>query len=147
MSDSERRCYPDFLKTVLEYRFSQLLFGSNAKSTKQYQQEVVPDLLTQIHDRLPDLYESLITEYPEYKQGEHNYIGRAAYISSMKEGSVLKTKDGEEYILHNGKLTGVYRSGFLPFGSRQAEISMEVTEEMTYQITDNNQVDFHTKFV
>ncbi|MBR7083791.1 MAG: hypothetical protein IKI37_01210 [Oscillospiraceae bacterium] len=138
---------PAFLNEILKYRFSRLLFGSNADITKQYRHKIIPDLLTQIQDRLPDLYNSLIAEYPEYKQKERTYIGRIAYISTMADGSILETKNGEKYVLHDGFLTGIYHSSYLPFGSKQAEIRIKVTEDMTYQITHNSQVNENTRFL
>ena len=138
---------PAFLNKILKYRFSRLLFENNADTTKQYRQKIIPDLLTQIQDRLPDLYNSLIAEYPEYKQKEKTYIGRIAYISTMADGSILETKNGEKYVLHDGFLTGIYHSSYLPFGSKQAEIRIKVTEDMTYQITHNSQVNENTRFL
>ena len=137
----------DFLNELLGYRFFQLFFGNNGEANKRYHQKTVPDILTQIRDRVPELYEQLIAEYPAFADIMPDYRGRNAFIKTMKEGSILKARNGEEYVLHDGKLTGTYHDAFLPFGSRQAEIVIDVTDDMTYVITDNNQVDENTKFL
>jgi len=108
----------------------------------------VNNFLVEVSKKLPNLYNEFIKEYPQYKDIKTNYVGRYAFINTMVDGSELIDPHKNKFILKNGYLyCDNYRLSFLPFNSKVGELKIKVTDEMTYKITDNNQVDENTKYV
>ena len=118
----------------------------NYKSIKD--NKSVNNFLVEVSKKLPDLYNEFIKEYPQYKDIKTNYVGRYAFISTMVDGSELIDPHKNKFILKGGYLyCDNYRLSFLPFNSKVGELKIKVTDDMTYKITDNSQVDENTKYV
>ena len=66
----------------------------------------------------------------------------------MVDGSELIDPHKNKFVLKNGYLyCDNYRLSFLPFNSKVGELKIKVTDDMTYKITNNSQVDENTKYV
>lgn len=110
---------------------------------KSYQEKEVPNFLYQLKTYLPDVYTRFIEEYPEFSVKEVNYVGKKAYVKTLRKGCVIKgfMFDGE--CLYNPN----YHISFFFIDNAQTEVKVKVTDDMVVEITDNSQVDENTKFV
>ena len=110
---------------------------------KGYQQKIVPEFLYQLKSYLPDIYNRFVQEYSEFSVKEVNYVGKKAYVKTLRKGCVIKgfTFDGE--CLYNSN----YYISFFFINNAQTEVRVKVTDSMVVEITDNSQVDENTMFV
>lgn len=132
----------DLLNRIVHFT-PRALSGDNIRNNKS-----VNNFLVEVSKKLPDLYNEFIKEYPEYSNIKTDYVGRYAFINTMVDDSELIDPHKNKFILKNGYLyCDNYRSSFLPFNSKVGELKIKVTEDMTYKITTNSQVDENTKYV
>ena len=107
---------------------------------------IISDMLGQLKKLDINFYEDFIKTYPEF-ESTPNYIGKYAYISTLKVGSELVCNggrfifDGEYLICKN------WNSSFIPFGASESYMKIKVTKDMEYKIDDNSLVDENTVFV
>lgn len=129
----------DFIHHVCTFEPRAMMSGV----IKSYQQEAVPEFLYQLKSYLPDIYNRFAQEYPEFNVKEVNYVGKKAYVKTLRKGCVIKgfTFDGE--CLYNPN----YHISFFFIDNAQTEVKVKVTDDMVVEITDNSQVDAHTKFI
>lgn len=113
---------------------------------KDYQKKIVPNILFELSKLLPDVYEKLIIDYPKYKEIAPNFIGKKALVKSLADGVTLKDRGGMFIKDGDYLLSECWKSSFLPFKSKQAEVKIKITDDMYYEITDNSQVNENTKF-
>ena len=119
---------------------------------KSYKTDDIPNFLIQLKRLLPDVYERFVEEYPEYNKSfkDINFVGRKAYLSTCCPDPkiVYKDRNGNEFHFMNEKTIycTTYHSAFIPFGGKECNLTMKVTEDMTVTITDNNQVLETTRF-
>jgi len=131
----------DFIKNICSLR-PQAMMGGTIKS---YQEKEVPEFLLQLHTLLPTLYNNFINKYPEYSK-PFNYVGKKAYVRSLRNGIVLK-KDGTDFIIKGNKLVcDKYKILFSPFNAGLWHIESTITDDMVAEITSNDQVDCNTIF-
>mgnify|MGYP003321936565 CR=1 FL=1 len=64
--------------------------GEEKMKLRDYQEKIVPRFLYELKTEFSDIYNRFINEYPEYEKIEPNFIGRHAYIYSLRDG-VWKT--------------------------------------------------------
>ena len=119
---------------------------------KDYQEKHVPEMLQELRAVAPDIYERFVGEYPEYRK-EPNYIGKTAYVDSLKPGTVFWIKDkGEwvydgEYVTSCGKFHVGISSPWWDVGGGDADgVKIKVNPKMTFKVTDNSVVDENTRF-
>lgn len=134
----------DRLYQMCVYRPRALMGGE----ITSYRKDVVPDIVLNIRRELPELYKEFIGKYSEFDV-EPNYIGKRVYISTMVNGS--KLYDNGEFTLDKTKDKCVlvcdnWNGAFMPFGGENAKIEINVTDDMKYRVTNNEQVDEDTKF-
>lgn len=117
---------------------------------KDYQEKTVPRFLYELKTQFNDIYTRFIEEYPEYKNKEMNFIGRRAYIYSLKDGVELISNysDKTSFIKEGEYLKSVtnYKSSFMPFGAEEAELKLKINKKMSVEIKDNSIVDEDTMF-
>lgn len=131
------------LKDILSY-VPRTVFGNDPIS--DYGKKIVPNVLFELSKLLPDLYGSLIEEYPQFSEIAPNFVGKKAYIKSLADGVVL-TDDKGKFVKNGNYLEcDCWKSSFLPFNSGKAEVKIEITDKMTYAIKSNSQVDENTIF-
>jgi hypothetical protein len=113
----------------------------------KYTNEIIPRMLFDLRRLLPEVYNQLLIDYPEVKNIIPDFKGRTAKIASLANGIELKTHSGiwfkeGEYLISNN-----YRPAFLAFNAKSCEAKIKITDEMTYEIDNNSQVDENTEFV
>lgn len=113
---------------------------------KDYQEKIVPRFLHELKTEFSDIYNRFINEYPEYEKIEPNFIGRRAYIYSLRDGVELKdkalfVKEGEYLKSIEG-----WHSAFLPFNADEADMAIKINKKMTVEIINNEMVDENTIF-
>lgn len=134
---------PEVLYKILKYKPRTML---GYDEIKDYQNKIVPNVLFELSKLLPDLYEKLLEEYPEFKDIAPNFVGRMALVKSLPEGTVLH--DRGNFIKENGYLkSDCWKSAFLPFGGAEAEVKIKITDTMKCEIKNNSQVDENTEFI
>ena len=113
---------------------------------KSYIEEDVPRFLYELKTEFNEIYKSFTNEYTEYKNKEINFVGRRAYIYSLRDG--LELKDKAIFVKQGEYLKSItnYSSVFLPFNAKEAELILKINPQMTIKITDNSQVDENTIF-
>ena len=119
---------------------------------KDYSEKHVPEMLQELRKVAPNIYEKFVSEYPEYRF-EPNYIGKTAYVNSLKPGTVFRVdKKGEwlfdgEYVSSVGKIDIGFGSPWWSQGGALAEgVKIKVDPKMTFKVMDNNIVDENTRF-
>lgn len=115
---------------------------------KSYQEKIVPRFLYELKTEFKEIYDSFIKEYPEYENKKINFVGRKAYINTLKNRSELLDCHGNKWKIENDEIVCYNWSTWLPFGDKRkgTETRIKITDEMTYKITDNEQVTENTKF-
>lgn len=102
---------------------------------------------------MPDLYTQFLSDYPEYQEfceeTVTNYVGRTAKISTLKNGSILLDCHDNEWVITDKYLVceNCDTSLMIPFGNPPAKVTIEITDEMTYKVTDNSSVTAETIFI
>lgn len=134
----------DFLARLLSFKPQAFMGGV----ITNYQDKIVPEFLLQLSKLFPEKYNLFVTEYPEYKK-EFNYIGKKAYIATCNKDVVYHWDYPKaEYHFERDYLVGKCGAGLgSPFGAKEYEIRVKVTDDLIVKITDNNQVLPDTKFV
>lgn len=105
-----------------------------------YQKKIVPSMKAEIKMKAPELYAEYEKAYPE--EAEITYVGKRAYIYSLKPGCTLK-KDGMSFILTEDRsklICEEYRSAFAPFKAKKMYVEIVVEKDMVYEITNSDQV-------
>lgn len=135
----------EFLASIFSYIPSAMLGGV----VTAYQNKVVPEILQDLKRIAPDIYNSFISEYPNYDLAP-NYIGKNAYVSSLKPNTIFKYKgvewlyDGEYVIAENFDLG--LKSPWWKSETKCSEIKIKVNDKMLFEVKDNSIIDENTRF-
>lgn len=121
------------------------IFGESLE--KKYL-EYVADILKEMQEIAPELYQELTEKYPEYKSEKYipNYVGRYAYTRTLRDGCTIHDGRGNVGVLKDGKIYCDNFKGIVPFGGESASVVIELGETSTIEITDNSQVCERTIF-
>lgn len=116
---------------------------------EDYQKKVVPDILQDLKKAAPNIYNDFIAKHPEYNIAP-NYIGKKAYVNSLKPNTKFKHKGCEwfydgEYVSTENFDIGIFSPWCLD-GVKYSDVKMKVTDKMLFEINDNSIVDEDTKF-
>ena len=137
----------ELLHAIFTYRPTSLMGdGINAWKEKR-----VPEILQGMRKCVPEVYERFVSEYPEFKY-EPNYIGKMAYIDSLKPGTAFKAKnityeyDGE-YVSSVEEIDLGLGSPWWTQGGTKSKIRIKVNPKMTFEVTDNSIIDDDVRFV
>lgn len=129
----------EFLKDLLSYK-PYALFGGG--EIKDYRLQIVSLILKQMRELAPELHEKLTAAYPAFKAYAPNFIGKYVYVRTMKPDIDIYVEHHGVFHLSADRKTLVckeYRGVFLPFGAKQAEMVIPVTDDMKFKVTDNEQ--------
>ncbi len=113
---------------------------------KKYQQEIVPRFLYELKTEFTDKYNAFVAEYPEYKEKQLNFVGRTAYIKTLNNGTEILDCHNNIWRIENDEIVCYKWKTWLPFGRTPTETRIKITDDMTYKITDNKQVNENTEF-
>lgn len=116
------------------------------KEIEAYQERIVPRFLYELKTEFKEVYDNFIEQYPEYENKKINFVGREAYISTLKNGSELVDCHKNIWKIENDEIVCYKCKTWLPFGGTGTETRIKITSDMTYKITDNEQVTEKTKF-
>ena len=116
---------------------------------EDYQKKVVPEVLQGLKKVAPDIYNNFISKHPEYDITP-NYIGKKAYVNSLKPNTKFKHKGCEwlydgEYVSTENFDIGL-SSPWWGDSVKCSDIRMKVTDKMLFEINDNSIVDEDTRF-
>lgn len=116
---------------------------------EDYQKKVVPEVLQDLKKAAPNIYNDFIVKHPEYDFAP-NYIGKKAYVNSLKPNTKFKYKGCEwfydgEYVTTENFDIGIFSPWCLD-GVKYSDVKMKVTDKMLFEINDNSIVDEDTKF-
>lgn len=117
---------------------------------EDWENKKVPEILQDMKSVAPEIYDKFIDEYPQFKY-EPNYIGKKAFICSLKQGASFTTKNGAEWLydgeyIETEKMDLGLSSPWWLQGVEYGKVRIKVTPEMTVEINDNSIVDENTKF-
>lgn len=135
----------DLLYAIFSYKPHAMMGGV----IEDYQKKVVPEVLQDLKKAAPDIYNNFISNHPEYDIAP-NYIGKKAYINSLKPNTKFKYKGCEwlydgEYVSAKNFDIGL-SSPWWGDGVKRSDIRMKVTDKMLFEINDNSIVDEDTRF-
>lgn len=135
----------DLLYAIFSYKPHAMMGGI----IEDYQKKVVPEVLQDLKKAAPDIYNNFISKYPEYDIAP-NYIGKKAYVNSLKPNTKFKYKGCEwlydgEYVSTENFDIGL-SSPWWGDGVKRSDIRMKVTDKMLFEINDNSIVDENTRF-
>jgi hypothetical protein len=116
---------------------------------KNYQDKVVPEILQDLKKVAPDIYNDFISEYPQYNIAP-NYIGKKAYVNSLKPNTTFKHKGCEwfydgEYVSSKNFDIGI-SSPWWGDGVQRSDVKLKVTDKMLFVVDDNSIIDEDTRF-
>lgn len=141
-------CFPveeismELLYQILSYQPSAMMGGV----IKDYQDKIVPNILDAMRKNAPELYKELTDIYPDLKEKTPNYVGRYAYIMSLRDGLEI-SDNGTKGIKQGNKIfVKEFYSGFLPFKGKVATCEITFDEKATIKILNNDWVDDNTRF-
>lgn len=118
---------------------------------EDYQKKVVPEILQGLSKAVPELYIRYVMQHPEHKF-EPDYVGKRAYIDSLKIGTIFKDHKGQEWeyrgdhVRSVGEIDLSFGSPWCLSGGSRGMAQVKVTDKMLFTITDNSQVDENTRF-
>lgn len=126
----KENCTPSFLDVLFSFRVRGGLFCDVKK-----QDERMASLKAEILNKEPSLLRGCQLNITE------SFIGKKAYIKTLKPGSILK-HGGSEFVLSEdrAKLTCNRVYGYNPFNAKFVRCELDVTDDMIYTITDNSQI-------
>lgn len=138
----------DLLKKILSYSPHTVF---DYKTIKDYQEKVVPDISLGLRCVVPDLWSRFIEKYPEMDVAP-NYVGKKAFINSLKPGTVFEDDKKRKWVYDGscvrslGEISiGLY-SPWLTQGAEMTFAEFKVNDKMTFTVTDNAMVDDDTRF-
>lgn len=115
---------------------------------KDYQEKIVPRFLYELKTKFTDIYNRFIRQYPEYKEKQLNFIGRKAFIYSLRDGiEITSNYSDKTKFIKNGDFLiskGNYKCSFMPFNADESELKIKINKKMVVEITNNEMVDDKT---
>lgn len=134
------------LYEIFSYRPTALMGGAIADWPKKR----VPEILLGLKKYAPEIYSRFIGEYPEFVY-EPDYVGKRAYVDSLKPGTVFTIKgvkwvfDGE-YVFSLQEIDiGSGSPWWLQDGTKTS-VKIKANPKMTFEVTDNSIIDDDVRF-
>ena len=132
-----------FIKDLFSYTPCSFMGGE----ITDYRTKTVPLILDQMKKNAPELYERFTADYPEFSDVKPDFVGKTVYVNTLKAGIDIKAFGGTFHLSEDRKTLTCndYRSAFLPFRAKTSKVIIEVTDDMTYKVLDNNETCEDTK--
>lgn len=136
------------VKSIVNFRPQGMLGGE----IKSYQKEQVPKFLNDLKVIMPDLYEETAKENEKIKSisEKYSYVGRRAYIHSLKSGVEIVSKKGLSkgtYLWDGEHLICRDYDPLCPIVDfSEVEFKLKPKQGQSVEITNDNQVDDDTEF-
>ena len=113
---------------------------------KDYQEKTLPDLCMSFRKLAPDLAAKFFAAYPDFDY-KPNYIGKKAFVRSVKDGVVIKHRHGDFVKRGNKLICKHYDDVFAPFDAHDVYMEITLKGEETFEITSEDQVDSDIELV
>lgn len=140
---SEEVLTPENIMVICSARPHALMGGL----IESYQKETVPMFLHQLSLIYSEKYKEFCAAYPDYKVAPPNWVGRFAKLSTCNRAEKYKDCHGNEFYFDGDYIVcDDYRMSLTPFGAKETEVRVRVTDDMEVKITDNKQVLTDTVF-
>lgn len=132
------------IKKICNFRINSY-FGRNVDEI--YKNRVIPRFLRELKQLLPEFYNKLINENPELEKENINFVGETARLTTINRKTKFVDALKNEYVFEDDYIVCKnYKSSFLPFWAKSAEIKIKLDDSMVVKITDNSQVTENTEF-
>lgn len=132
---------PELIKKICDLR-PRTIFDN--VPIRAYYEEHIPKFLDNLKRNYPTIFKDFISIYPEYDK-EINYVGREAYINSLRNGLEICSKHSKWQIKDNYIICEEWHDLY-PFNAKYGEVKIKITDDMYCEISNNDQVDENTKF-
>lgn len=120
----------------------------NREPIKDYKNKELPRLVEGLKKYLPELASDFFKTYPQFDYAVTDFIGRKAYLNSFPVGSVFHKGNNDFRLADKETLVcDRYTDCFLPFGIKEASITVKLRGDEVVIIESNNQVNEDTKFM
>lgn len=106
---------------------------------KSYQEKTLPDLCMNFRKLAPELATKFFAMYPNFDY-KPNYIGKKAFIRSVKDGVVIKHRHGNFVKQGNKLICDQYKDPFAPFDAKTVYMEITLTGKEVFEITSDDQV-------
>jgi len=119
---------------------------------ENFQRTEVPKFIHQLHDVFPDLYSNYLENYPDNKEMFDsicvNYVGRKAYLNTMKDGTTYTDCHGNIWVKQNGFLVCENMVTFLhfPIGRKPRKVMQQLVGDEIITVSNNDDVSENTVF-
>lgn len=133
----KRKATTKFFVDLLTYTPHAILGGVIG----EYRQSIVTLIMNGIRKLAPELYADIIHDYPGLDVTP-NFVGKYVYVKTLKPGIDIQLGDHGVFHLSDDRKTLTcddYRSAFLPFDAKTSKITIDVTDELTYQVKSNDE--------
>ena len=128
---------------IVTFRPQALMGGT----IRDYQSKTVPMFLYQLSMIYPEQYQEYITAHPEKADIRPNWVGRWAKLATCSRKAEYKDNNGSVWRFDGDYIVCEKRcSAFNPFTTKPVEMRVKVIDDMTVQISDNEQVLPETEF-
>ena len=132
------------IKRIVSFRPQAMMGGT----ILDYQAKVVPMFVRQLSMLFPEKMDAFMASNPDYEIKPPDWRGRRAKLATCNREALYNDTNGNVFSFDGDYIVcSNYRSAFIPFEAKNAEIRMLVSDCMEVKITDNNQVTDDTIFV
>lgn len=128
------------IRKLVTYHPHSIMGGEITK----FQEEEIPKFIRHLKISFPSLFEKYIEAYPE--DAEHfnsiakDYVGRKAYLYSLKEGTCFYDFQKNKWIKENGFIVCEnydFYSG-ITVGKKPRKVMHSITNDMIVEVEDND---------
>ena len=118
---------------------------------QSYQEKEVPKFIRQLRDFSPNLYQEYLEKYPDDKDRFEsicgNFIGRKAYLNTLKDGATYIDCHNNKWIKENGYLVCYEYNTWLALGKEKRICKQQIIGDEIIKIISNDFVSSETVFV
>ncbi len=126
--------------------------GALSGEIKSFQKEQVPKFIQHLSELFPELFEEYKLAHPEEAERltfvSQNYVGRKAYLHTMKDGASFYDCHKNLWIKKDGFIVCENYSTYIyfPAGKKPRKCLYELTDDMVVDVLNNDFVTTDTKF-
>lgn len=128
----------DFITDLLKFQ-PRNIFGERIK---EYSKNIVPLILREMQKTAPELYAALVAKEESLADSSVDFVGKTVFVKTLKPDIDITDQNGVFHLSEDRKTLTCkdYTSVFLPFEAKHSEITIPVTDKMTYKVKSNDEV-------
>lgn len=115
-----------------------------------YQEKDVPRIVEELMKNLPDVYEGLVKIAPRYKDVKFDYVGRKAFLKTLRDGIEIRTSNGTFVRVGDELVCDSFDGGILTkvagMRMKNARVVVPIPDDATIEVGDNDWVTASTRF-